>query len=38
MTATAHHWTEAAAVLGFEDGWGACADQLKLLCEGGVLG
>jgi uncharacterized protein YndB with AHSA1/START domain len=37
-TATARHWTEEAAKshadMGFEDGWGACADQLKALCEG----
>jgi uncharacterized protein YndB with AHSA1/START domain len=40
-TATARHWTEEAAIrhaeMGFADGWGACADQLKTLCEGGVL-
>lgn len=36
-TATARHWTEDAArrhaEMGFTDGWGACADQLKALCE-----
>ncbi|WP_301749974.1 SRPBCC domain-containing protein [uncultured Erythrobacter sp.] len=36
-TATARHWDEDAAKrhidMGFEDGWGACADQLKTLCE-----
>lgn len=36
-TATARHWTEDAMVqhrdMGFEGGWGACADQLKALCE-----
>lgn len=36
-TAIARHWTEAAMVqhrdMGFEQGWGACADQLKALCE-----
>ena len=37
-TATARHWTEEAcrqhADMGFVEGWGACADQLKALCEG----
>jgi len=37
-TATARHWTEDAmkqhAEMGFEQGWGACADQLKALSEG----
>jgi uncharacterized protein YndB with AHSA1/START domain len=37
-TATARHWTEDAAKshadMGFDEGWGACADQLKALCEG----
>ncbi len=37
-TACARHWTEEAAKqhaeMGFEDGWGACADQLVALCEG----
>ena len=37
-TARARHWTEVAskqhAEMGFEQGWGACADQLKALCEG----
>lgn len=36
-TARARHWTENArkqhADMGFEEGWGACADQLKALCE-----
>lgn len=40
-TATAHHWTEEATKnhmeMGFLDGWGACADQLVTLCEGGKL-
>lgn len=35
--ATARHWDEEAARrhadMGFEQGWGACADQLKALCE-----
>jgi uncharacterized protein YndB with AHSA1/START domain len=38
-TAKARHWTEEDskrhADMGFEPGWGACADQLKELCEGG---
>jgi uncharacterized protein YndB with AHSA1/START domain len=38
-TAKARHWTEADSKrheeMGFEEGWGACADQLKALCEGG---
>jgi uncharacterized protein YndB with AHSA1/START domain len=38
-TARARHWTEAACKqhreMGFEGGWGACADQLVTLCEGG---
>lgn len=38
-TATARHWTEEAAnqhaSMGFAEGWGACADQLKALCEAG---
>lgn len=37
-TARARHWTEDAmkqhAEMGFEEGWGACADQLKALAEG----
>jgi uncharacterized protein YndB with AHSA1/START domain len=37
-TARARHWTEADSKrheeMGFEPGWGACADQLKALCEG----
>ena len=36
-TARARHWTEADAKrheeMGFEPGWGACADQLVVLCE-----
>jgi uncharacterized protein YndB with AHSA1/START domain len=36
-TARARHWTEEAmknhAEMGFEAGWGACADQLKSLAE-----
>jgi uncharacterized protein YndB with AHSA1/START domain len=36
-TARARHWTEEARKqheeMGFEPGWGACADQLKALCE-----
>jgi uncharacterized protein YndB with AHSA1/START domain len=36
-TATARHWTEEAckqhADMGFADGWGECARQLKELCE-----
>lgn len=36
-TATARHWTEDASKrheeMGFTEGWGACADQLKSLCE-----
>jgi uncharacterized protein YndB with AHSA1/START domain len=36
-TARARHWTEADSKrheeMGFEEGWGACADQLKALCE-----
>ena len=36
-TARARHWTEEAMKqheeMGFEEGWGACADQLKALCE-----
>jgi uncharacterized protein YndB with AHSA1/START domain len=38
-TARARHWTDEAmqqhADMGFADGWGACADQLKALCEQG---
>lgn len=38
-TASAKHWTEEAqqrhAEMGFEPGWGACADQLKELAEAG---
>jgi uncharacterized protein YndB with AHSA1/START domain len=41
-TARARHWTEekckAHLEMGFEEGWGACADQLVTLCEGGTLG
>ena len=36
-TATCRHWTEADCQrhdeMGFEAGWGACADQLKALAE-----
>lgn len=36
-TAIARHWTTEAMQqhvdMGFEAGWGACADQLKALCE-----
>ena len=36
-TARARHWTDEDAKrhreMGFEPGWGACADQLKALCE-----
>lgn len=36
-TATARHWTEETMrqheEMGFTEGWGACADQLKALCE-----
>jgi uncharacterized protein YndB with AHSA1/START domain len=36
-TARARHWTDEAKEqhreMGFEEGWGACADQLKALCE-----
>lgn len=36
-TARARHWTPEAQAhhreMGFEAGWGACADQLKALCE-----
>ena len=35
--ARARHWTEEAMKqheeMGFEEGWGACADQLKALAE-----
>ncbi len=35
--AVARHWTgtdaKRHAEMGFDDGWGACADQLKTLCE-----
>ena len=37
-TATARHWTEETLrqheEMGFAEGWAACADQLKALCEG----
>lgn len=37
-TARARHWTDEALKrheeMGFAQGWGACADQLKALCEG----
>ena len=36
-TATARHWTKEAMAhhkeMGFEQGWGTVADQLKMLCE-----
>jgi uncharacterized protein YndB with AHSA1/START domain len=36
-TAVSRHWDEAAAKrhaeMGFDNGWGACADQLVALCE-----
>jgi uncharacterized protein YndB with AHSA1/START domain len=36
-TALARHWSEEDSKrheeLGFTEGWGACADQLKALCE-----
>ena len=36
-TARARHWSEEAAkqhiAMGFEQGWGVCADQLVALCE-----
>ena len=35
--AVARHWDAETAKrhseMGFEQGWGACADQLKALCE-----
>ena len=38
-TATARHWSREALdqhrEMGFEEGWGVCADQLKALCEEG---
>lgn len=38
-TATARHWDEATTKrhqeMGFVEGWGACADQLKELAEAG---
>jgi uncharacterized protein YndB with AHSA1/START domain len=40
-TASARHWTEDATerhrAMGFDQGWGAVADQLKALCETGSL-
>lgn len=37
-TASARHWSQEAMqqheAMGFTEGWGACADQLKTLCEG----
>ncbi len=37
--ASSRHWTQAArdehVAMGFEAGWGAVADQLAALCEGG---
>lgn len=36
-TGRSRHWTEEAMKqhkeMGFEEGWGICADQLKALCE-----
>jgi uncharacterized protein YndB with AHSA1/START domain len=36
-TARARHWTSESMLhhkeMGFEEGWGICADQLKALCE-----
>ena len=36
-TARGRHWTEETMKqhqdMGFEEGWGVCADQLKALCE-----
>lgn len=36
-TAVARHWSaekmEEHRVMGFDEGWGACADQLKAMCE-----
>lgn len=41
FTATARHWTNEAVeqhrAMGFDDGWGAMADQLKTLSEGRSL-
>jgi uncharacterized protein YndB with AHSA1/START domain len=38
-TAVARHWSEETmkhhAEMGFAEGWGVCADQLKALCEEG---
>ena len=38
-TACARHWSEETmkhhAEMGFAEGWGTCADQLKALCEEG---
>ena len=38
-TASARHWTAESMAhhkeMGFAEGWGAVADQLKSLCEGG---
>lgn len=38
-TAVARHWTEDDSKrheeMGFSEGWGACADQLAMLCEAG---
>lgn len=38
-TARARHWTRESMLhhqeMGFEEGWGICADQLKALCEAG---
>lgn len=41
FTATARHWTDEAVeqhrAMGFHDGWGAMAEQLKTLSEGRTL-
>ena len=38
-TAVARHWSEETKKhheeMGFAEGWGVCADQLKALCEEG---
>jgi uncharacterized protein YndB with AHSA1/START domain len=37
-TARARHWSRESMLhhkeMGFDEGWGVCADQLKALCEG----
>jgi len=41
-TAVSRHWNAEDAKrheeMGFSEGWGACADQLKALCETGSIG